>query len=126
MTVVNRGLNRRFGRMFRQLVAVALSEQFPDAEARPVAARPSDEFADDQPATDILGVPGFTIHVRADQQPSWSTALDMAENSARFDGSDFGVVIEYRRGREIPESFVVMSLDSWSRLARLALAQDAA
>jgi hypothetical protein len=126
MTAVNRGLNRRFGRMFRQLVAVALSEQFPDAEARPVAARISDEFADDAPASDVLNIPGVVLHVRADASPSWSTSLDLAENAAAFDGSDFGVLVEYRRGRNVDEAYAVMSLDGWARLARLAVSKDAA
>ncbi|MEO8261821.1 MAG: hypothetical protein ABI566_04560 [Pseudolysinimonas sp.] len=125
---VNRGLNARFGKMFRALVASTLSEHFPDAEARPVAARLSDAFADGVPATDVVGVEGVTIHCRADAQASWSAALDMAENAARFDGNDFGVLIEYRRGagHDIADSYAVMTLEGWSRLARLALVKEAA
>ena len=69
-------MNARFGRQFRELAALVLeTEGFPEATARPAAARLSDAFDPTLPATDIAGIPGVTVHVRADAQPSWSTVF---------------------------------------------------
>lgn len=117
---LNKGMNSRFGRLFREMTAVVLERDFPEALPRPRAARLSDSFDEDEPATDVIGIPGVTVHCRADLQPQWSQSLDMARIAAEMDDNPFAVLIEYRRGRDIAESFAVMSLDQWAKLARAA------
>ena len=121
---VNRGMNARHGRQFRELVGLVLeTEGFPEAEARPAAARLSDAFDPDLPATDITGIPGVTVHVRADAAPAWSTSLDMAERAAALDGNEHALLVEYRRTRSGGEAYALMSLEGWARLARKALGE---
>lgn len=117
---VNRGMNARFGRMFRELTSTVLQRHFPEATPRPTAARISDAFNADEPASDVLGIPGVTVHCRADAQPGWSQSLAMAETAAAMDGNEYGVLVEYRRGSDVDQAYAVMSLDKWARLAKAA------
>jgi hypothetical protein len=93
MTARRGATNVRLGQLFRQVVAAELRDYWPGAEARPTAARNFEFTDDDDPLTDIENVP-FVVHVRHDQQPAWSSSLDVVEASARLSGEKVGVLIE--------------------------------
>jgi len=116
-----RRISRWTGIKFRELVALVLqTEGFPEAEPRPTVRTISDEFAEDRPASDILNVPGWTIHTRADARLALSGALDAVERSAALDGTPGALLVEYRRDHPGASAYAVMSLSGWSRLARAA------
>lgn len=114
------GHNRGIGRRWRELVALVLEREFPDATPAPVAARLSESFAEGRPASDVLGIPGVAVQVRADAHVDWSTALDSAELAAEVSCADHAVLVEYRRGRPGADAYAVMSLGRWARMAKLA------
>jgi hypothetical protein len=114
----NGATNVRLGQLFRQVVAAELRDYWPGAEARPTAARNFD-FTDDDSLTDIENLP-FVVHVRHDQQPAWSSSLDVVEASARISGNGVGVLVEQRKGHSVDEAFAVMSLSEWAKLAARA------
>ena len=79
----------------------------------------SEEIADVR--GDVLGLDGLTVATRYGKGSRLSESLDAADNLAvdRGDGSR-GIVVQRRVGRETPEAYVVLTLESFAALcARL-------
>jgi hypothetical protein len=79
----------------------------------------SDEIGDAR--GDVLGLDGLTVTTRYGKANRLSESLDGADRLAldRGDGSR-GIVVQRRAGRETPEAYVVLTLESFAALcARL-------
>jgi hypothetical protein len=115
--------NRRSSESFRRLVAFALSAHGLDAQATPLPGpvKLSDALASDEPyrvAPDVDGLgPRWHVATLASiRQEGFSAALDAAERDARFSGATFPVLAAYRRGRDAPEAYAIMTLDTLARI----------
>lgn len=109
--------NRFRGTRYRELIALQLGVEGLSARQPERPKRLSERVAEyDGPRSDVMGLEGWMIHVRADLQPKWGSALDAVEQAAALTGTPNAVLIEFRRDRPASEHFVLMTV---SQLARL-------
>lgn len=125
--------NRRSSESFRRLVAFAMSAHGIDARATPLpvsfsrggmaaafAATSEDPFSEDPfrvaPDVDGLGPRWHVATLASVRQEGFSAALDAAERDARFSGAAFPVLAAYRRGRDAPEAYAIMTVDTLARI----------
>jgi len=101
---------------FRQLVGLFL-----ESRGIPNAIRPghkiqnkklSEIFAEpEQPRGDVRGIPDWLISTRTDVARDLSGALDQAAHDAEVAGLSHSAVIWRRPGRDVRQSYVLLSLD---------------
>lgn len=111
-------MTRRQAEAWRERVAGYLAAST-GREIRPRAqhARISDEIGDT--SGDVVGVDGLTIRTASARSMRLSESLDAAEWLAAERADDsLGVVVQARHGRETPEAYVVLSLESLAALIR--------
>jgi len=106
------------GTRWRELVHLVMRAEGVPVEMRAPTKRVSDAFADDRPATELTGVPGFAITTRHEFKQDWSAALDSAVFAARSDAVPYAAAVQFRAGRETEESFVVMTLKDFCGILR--------
>lgn len=109
-------LSRRHAAAWRESVAGFLAASLAaDVRPRHPHERISAEIGDIR--GDVLGLDGFTVAARYGKSERVSESLDTADMLAaeRGDGS-LGVVLQRRQGRETPEAYAVMTLESFAAL----------
>lgn len=74
---------------------------------------------------DIGGVPHFAIEAKDHATLAFSEWLDQAEAEAANAGEDFGVVVAKRRRRPVGDAYVVMTLETFTRLVQALLGAEA-
>jgi hypothetical protein len=74
--------------------------------------------ADREPASDLTGIDGWAVVVRADHREHWSAHLDAAERAAKIDGAKHAAIVEFRRGADVGGSYVAMTLDTWCEVLK--------
>jgi hypothetical protein len=67
-------------------------------------------------ASDIRGVPSFSIVTRTGRTMTLGEALRAAEDAARADGEPLGAAVLSRRAHDIGEAFVCVSLSAFADL----------
>ena len=101
---------KRKGSQFERDVVRYLQEHgFPDAERAYGAGRPED-------VGDIAGVPGICCEVKNHARLELAQWVDEAESERINARQPFAVVIAKRRGKGTAQSYVVMTLESFTRL----------
>lgn len=89
------------------------------SEARPVQhPRKLSEALFTDPG-DIDGVHGWALTVRAGRENDLSGQLALAQDSAEMSGKPFAASIRSRRGYEVRDSYVVMTLETFGRILPL-------
>jgi Holliday junction resolvase len=101
---------KRKGSQFERDVVHFLREHgFPDAERAYGAGRPED-------VGDIAGVPGVTVECKATRSIDLAGFVDEVERERRHARQPYGVVVAKRRNKGAAQSYVVMTLESFTRL----------
>ena len=101
---------KRKGSQFERDVVRYLQEHgFPDAERAYGAGRPED-------VGDIANVTGICCEVKNHARLELAQWVDEAERERINTRQPFGVVIAKRRGKGAAQSYVVMTLESFTRL----------
>lgn len=70
-------------------------------------------------ASDIRGLRHFALVTRVDLKLNLSDALDRAVAAADYDDKPYGAVVQWRRGRDAGENYVVMTLSHFSAVVAL-------
>jgi len=73
---------------------------------------------------DLTGIPRFAIECRDRQKQELARNVDDAEERARHKRADFGVSLMKRPRRPVGDSYVLMSLDTFSRILDELLADQ--
>lgn len=114
--------NRHRGNAFRNAVLLYLHAEGHD-EAVPIehTARKLSEMLREDPA-DIEGLP-WALTVQSGREQDLSTDLNEACDSAHASGKPYAASIRSRRGYPIQQSYVVMTLDTFSDVLHLTTAE---
>ncbi|CAN5124383.1 hypothetical protein BH11ACT5_BH11ACT5_02660 [soil metagenome] len=99
---------------FRELVSLVMQVNGINVQPKRPRNRGS-KFGDllaqpEQPASDLVGLPDWTVSVRHQRERPISKALNEVEKDAGFDGTSRAAVIWNRPEYEAEDSIVVMSL----------------
>ena len=105
------GPKRKGSQFERDTVRYLQEHGFPDAERAFGAGRPED-------IGDLVGVPGICCEVKNHARLELAQWVDEAERERLNARQPFGVVIAKRRGKGAAQSYVVMTLESFTRLVR--------
>ena len=102
---------KRKGSAFEREVVRYLQEHgFADAERAYGAGRPED-------IGDVVGVPGVTVECKAARSIDLAAFVDEAERERLNARQPYGVAVVKRRGKSTGQSYVVLSLEAFTRLA---------
>ncbi len=93
----------------RDVVGYLRGHGFPEAERAYGAGRPDD-------VGDIANVPGVTMEVKNHNHIDLASFVDEAEHEAENARTPYGVAVVKRRQRPVAESYVVMTLETFTRL----------
>lgn len=117
--------NYRRGRVFKELVALHLQNEGIPAELPPVTRSfkdLADVLADDnRPASDLWGIPGWSLKIHSAYALDHSGALDAAQRAGEVDGSKFSAVVAYRKTRSAGEQYAVVSLSTLAALMKATM-----
>ena len=100
---------RRGSQFERDVVHYLQDHGFPDCERSYGAGRPAD-------VGDIANVPGVCCEVKNHARLELAQWVDEVERERINPRQPFGVVIAKRRGKGAAQSYVVMTLESFTRL----------
>lgn len=103
---------------FRENVSLLLrAEGIPNSVA-PMHRTLAASFDPASPASDILGIEGFSILTRSEVQRDFSGGVNSAVIAARDDGNQFGIQIWERHCYCTGEAYAVLTLDTLAKLIR--------
>jgi len=101
---------KRKGSQFeRDVVRYLRDHGFPDVERAYGAGRPAD-------IGDLVGLPGICCEVKNHARLELASWVDEAERERINARQPYGVVIAKRRNKGAAQSYVVMTLESFTRL----------
>lgn len=107
--------NRWRGQAFRDAVLTYLQQEgHADARRNPETPSKISDFLRSE-LSDIVGTP-WTLFCRTRQALDLSTPLDLANSSADLTGNEFAAVVHARRGAPVAGAYVVMDLETFSRV----------
>jgi Holliday junction resolvase len=67
---------------------------------------------------DVAGLPGFVLELKNCKRTELAAWMDEALKEAANDGAPFYVVVHKRRGRNVSQAYVTMSLELWAQWYR--------
>lgn len=103
---------RRKGSIYEVDVVRFFQENgFPECERAYGAGRPDGKG-------DLANVPGLTGEMKNHAQIDLAGFVDQAEREQQTAGTPYGVAIIKRRGKPVAKSYVVISLEQFTRLLR--------
>jgi hypothetical protein len=103
------GPKRRGSQYERDVVHYLQDHGFPDCERAYGAGRPAD-------IGDLVGLPGLCCELKNHARLELARWVDEAERERLNAKQPFAVVIAKRRGKSAAQSYVVMDLESFTRL----------
>jgi Holliday junction resolvase len=103
------GPKRRGSQFERDVVHHFRDHGFPDVERAYGAGRPED-------IGDVVGIPGICCEIKNHARLELARWIDEAERERLNAKQPFAVVIAKRRGKGAAQSYVVMTLESFTRL----------
>lgn len=103
---------------FRESVSLLLRAEGIGNVVAPMHRSLAASFDSATPASDILGIHGFTILTRSEVQRDLSGGVNSAIRAAADDGNEFGVIVWERHSYPAGESYAVMTLDVLAKLIR--------
>jgi hypothetical protein len=80
--------------------------------------RPYKRATDDHEWSEIRGLDHWCIRLNRSYKMDLSGSLDDLKRDTQDDSREFGAVIQYRVGRALPEQFVLLDLETFSRVVK--------
>jgi hypothetical protein len=74
--------------------------------------------ADDHESSEIRGLDHWCIRLSRTFKMDLSGSLDDLKQDTEDDGKEFGAVVQYRVGRTVDEQYVVLDLETFSRVVK--------
>jgi Holliday junction resolvase len=106
-----RAPKRKGGQFERDVVAYLREHGFPEAERAYGAGRPDD-------VGDLANVPGVTGEIKNHKDIDLAGFMDEVKREQANARTPYGVAIIKRRMKPVAESYVVLTLEQFSRLLR--------
>jgi hypothetical protein len=103
---------------FRESVSLLLRAEGVQNTVAPMHRTLAASFDPSNPASDILGIPRFSILTRSEVQRDLSGGVNAAVIAARDDGAEYGVAIWDRHLYSASEAYVVTTLDQFAKIIR--------
>ena len=103
---------------FRESVSLLLRAEGISNSVAPMHRTLAASFDPSNPASDILGIPRFSILTRCEVQRDLSGGTNAAIRAATDDGNEFGIAIWDRHLTPASDAYVVMKLDQFAKLIR--------
>ena len=103
---------------FRESVSLLLRAEGISNAVAPMHRSLASAFNPENPSSDILGIPNFSILTRSEVARDLSGGLNAAIRAAADDGSRFGFQVWERHSYATKDAFVVTDLDTLARLVK--------